>query len=130
MLKYKQIQLLLQQRQEETLLTYSTTIFCRNMDKLESLVPQGISINCLEDFGCLKVKDLKKILAAYKEKVSGGKADLVLRVYAIFSRVTSHYAAISDVSTSSVDDTLVNSFTYDAIFRRESDLFLPGFVVV
>ena len=87
------------------------------MDKFESLVPQGISINCLEDLGCLKVKDLKKILAAYKEKVSGGKADLVSRVYAIFSRVTSHSAAISDVSISSVDDTLVNSFTYDAIFR-------------
>ena len=63
------------------------------------------------------MKDLKKILAAYKENVSGGEADLVLRVYAIFSRVTSHSAAISDVSTSSVDDTLVNSFTYDAIFR-------------
>ena len=83
------------------------------MDKFESLVPQGISINCLEDLGCLKVKDLKKILAAYKEKVFGGKEDLVLRVYAIFSRVTSRSAALS-VSTSSVDDTLVNSFTYDA----------------
>ena len=86
------------------------------MDKFESLVPQGISINCLEDLGCLKVKDLKKILAAYEEKVSGGKADLVLRVYAIFSRVTSHSAAISGVSISSVDDKLVNSFTYDAIY--------------
>ena len=73
------------------------------MDKFESLVPQGISINFLEDLGCLKVKDLKKILAAYKEKVSGGEADLVLRDYAIFSRVTSHSAAISDVSTFSVD---------------------------
>ena len=62
------------------------------------------------------MKDLKKILAAYEEKVSGGKADLVLRVYAIFSRVTSHSAAISGVSISSVDDKLVNSFTYDAIY--------------
>ena len=34
------------------------------MDKFESLVPQGISINCLEDLGCLTVKELKKILAA------------------------------------------------------------------
>ena len=92
--------------------------FCRNMDKFESLVPQGISINCLEDLGCLKVKDLKKILAAYEENVSGGKADLALRVYdyAIFRRVTSHSAAISGVSISSVDDKLVNSFTYDAIY--------------
>ena len=50
-----------------------------------------------------------------KEKVSGGKADLVLRFYAIFSHVTSHSSAA--ISTSSVDDTLVNSFTYYAIFR-------------
>ena len=65
------------------------------MKKYEALVPLGITIACLEDLGCMKVKDVKKILTIYNQKVFGGKADLILRVYTIFSHVTSHAACDS-----------------------------------
>ena len=60
----------------------------------------------MEYVGFLKVKDLKKIFTAYNWKVSGGKADLILRVYAIFSCVTSRSAATSDSPTFCVVDTV------------------------
>ena len=50
------------------------------------LLPDEKSVTCLDDLLSLKVSELKKILCSYNEKVSGNKADLVLRTYAVFSR--------------------------------------------
>ena len=58
------------------------------MDQFQALLPQGVSVACLEDLSSLRVKDLKVILIAFKEKISGVKADLILRTYAIFCRVS------------------------------------------
>ena len=59
------------------------------MDQFQALLPDGKSVSCLDDLSVLTVKDLKKILVVYKEKLSGVKSDLMLRVYAIFTRITS-----------------------------------------
>ena len=67
-------------------LHYFGITFSGIMEQFQSLLPEGKSISCLEDLSVLTVKDLKKILDAYKDELSGIKADLVLRVYAIFSR--------------------------------------------
>ena len=48
------------------------------MDQFQALLPEGKSVYCLEDLSGFTVKDLKKILVVYKEKVSGIKADLEL----------------------------------------------------
>ena len=58
------------------------------MEQFQSLLPSGKQVTCLEDLSSLRVSDLKKILSVYKEKLSGVKADLVLRVYAVFSRIS------------------------------------------
>ena len=56
------------------------------MDQFNLCLPDGVSITCLEDFGQLKVNELKCILAKYNSKVSGVKTDLILHLYAIFCR--------------------------------------------
>ena len=56
------------------------------MDQFIKLLPDEKSFTCLDDLLSLKVSELKKILCSYNEKVSGNKADLVLRTYAFFSR--------------------------------------------
>ena len=53
------------------------------MEQFKALLPEGKNVTCLEDLSSLRVNDMKKILSAFKEKVSGVKADLLLRVYAI-----------------------------------------------
>ena len=57
------------------------------MDQFISLLLEGKAVSCFEYFSILTVKELKKVLLAYKEKVSGVKADLILRAYAVFSRL-------------------------------------------
>ena len=61
----------------------SDTLFCllcrRSMDQFIKLLPDGKSVTCLDDLLSLKLSGLKKILFSYNEKVSGNKADLVLR---------------------------------------------------
>ncbi len=57
------------------------------MDQFESLLPKDQIVDCLDDPWKFTVKQLKTILVAYKEKTSGSKADLILRAYAIFSRL-------------------------------------------
>ena len=68
----------------------SDTLFCllchRSMDQFIKLLPDGKSVTCLDDLLSLKLSELKKILLSYNEKVSGNKANLVLRTYAVFSR--------------------------------------------
>ena len=56
------------------------------MDQFIKLLPDGKSVTCLDDLLSLKVSELKKILFSYKEKVSGNKADHVLRTHAAFSK--------------------------------------------
>ena len=58
------------------------------MEQFQTLLPTGKQVTCLEDLSYLRVSDLKNILSVYKEKLSGVKADLVLRVYAVFSRIS------------------------------------------
>ena len=57
------------------------------MEQFNSTLPQGKKVTCLEDLGLLSIKELKQVLQVYNEKKSGIKADLVLRVYAIFCRI-------------------------------------------
>lgn len=88
------------------------------MDQFISLLPEGKAVSCIEDFSILTVKELKKILLAYKEKVSGAKADLILRAYAVFSRLEQQEN--SAVSTS--EPVLVGEdaeCTYNAIFSSK-----------
>ena len=61
--------------------------------------------------------DFKKILKAYKEKISGCKADLLLRVYAIFCRLSSQLQSAE--VTSSFQNQVVNDPTYESVFKRE-----------
>ena len=56
------------------------------MDQFIKFLPDEKSVTCLDDLLSLKVSELKKILCSYNEKVSGNKADLVLRTYSVFSR--------------------------------------------
>ena len=75
----------------------SDTLFCllcrRSMDQFIKLLPDGKSVTCLDDLPSLKLSELKKSLFSYNEKVSGNKANLVLRTYAVFSRATDGSAA-------------------------------------
>ena len=50
------------------------------------LVYNDVQISKLEDIQKLKVKDLREILRSNSEATGGIKADLVLKVYAIFVR--------------------------------------------
>ena len=52
------------------------------MDQFISSLPEGKSVICLEELGSFSVKELKN-----REKSSGAKANLVLRVYALFCKV-------------------------------------------
>ena len=75
------------------------------MDQFISTLPKGKSVTCLENLGSFSVKELKNVLVSYREKLSGAKADLVLRVYALFCKVkdpTNSSTAIS-VDGSSLD---------------------------
>ena len=56
------------------------------MDAFNAVCPEGKSVSCIDDLKTFTVVDFKKILKAYKEKISGCKSDLLLRVYAIFCR--------------------------------------------
>ena len=58
------------------------------MEQFQTLLPTGKQVTFLETLSSLRVSDLKKILSVYKEKLSGVKADLVLRVNAVFCRLS------------------------------------------
>ena len=73
------------------------------MDQFIKLLPDEKEVTCLEDLLSLKVSEQKKILCSYNEKVSGNKADLVLRTYAVFSRAKEgSSAALSRCTGSSI----------------------------
>ena len=73
------------------------------MDQFIKLRPDGKSVTCLDGLLSMKVSELKKILYSYKEKVSGNKADLVLRTYVFFYRAKEgSSAALSRRTDSSI----------------------------
>ena len=93
------------------------------MDQFRSLLPEGKTVACLEDLSSLRVKDLKHILTAFKEKISGVKADLLLRVYAIFCRISQVETVPCYTATEPcVDEAPINAFTYDFIKFQASHL--------
>eukprot|EP00795_Rhopilema_esculentum_P011846 gene11846-2386_t len=80
------------------------------------------------------MKELKKVLLAYKEKVSGVKADLILRANAVFSRLEQQESSAASRS----ELVLVEGdaeFRYNAIFSTKCSHLLwfpdlrgtPGF---
>ena len=62
------------------------------MEVFKGFCPVNKQINDLEDLKSYTVKDLKKLLRAYKESCSSYKADLMLRVYSIFCRLSTDYS--------------------------------------
>ena len=60
------------------------------MEVFNGLCPEKKVVTCLEDLQCFTVKEFKVILKGYKEKTSGCKSDLMLRVYAIYCRISSN----------------------------------------
>eukprot|EP00795_Rhopilema_esculentum_P003488 gene3488-1870_t len=73
----------------------------------------------LESNGFQLVKELKRILLSYREKVSGTKADLVLRTYAILCRALQADSKNSSASvpTTPSSETEKSALTYEEIFR-------------
>ena len=56
------------------------------MDGFISVCLDGKPTSCFEDFRNFSVKELQGILKHYHENISGKKADLLMRTFAIFSR--------------------------------------------
>ena len=87
------------------------------MDQFNLLVPKEKCVACLEDLDSLSVKELKIILSGYKEKVSGIKADPVLRVYAIFCRINQQEGSSDSTHQSSLIPLESQLCTYHEIFN-------------
>ena len=93
------------------------------MEQFQALLPEGKSVACLEDLSSLRVKDLKVVLAAFNEKISGVKADLLLRVYAVFCRISqTETAPCYTVAESNVNEPPTNAYTYDFVKFQASHL--------
>ena len=92
------------------------------------LVHKDMRISTLEDIQKLKVKDLREILRLNSETTGGMKADLVLKVYAIFMRNVLRSAENlrqnADDGAENHQDTAENEgeFKYDEFLRRISAL--------
>ena len=76
-------------------------------------MPPKKAVTCLEDLQCFTVKEFKEILKGYKEKTFGCKSDLMLRVYAIYCRISSN----PHLPQNSLDGDQPMSF--EAFFKRE-----------
>eukprot|EP00795_Rhopilema_esculentum_P004939 gene4939-21279_t len=87
------------------------------MEQFVAILPEGKAVTCLEDLGTFSLKQLKQVLRRYNEKTSGVKADLVLRVYAIFCRLKENISSSSNATESSASNSS-GAWTYDAIFSR------------
>ena len=87
------------------------------MDAFNAVCPEGKSVSSVDDLKAFTVADFKKILRAYKEKVSGCKADLLLRVYAIFCRLSPQ--SQSAEVTSSFQNQVINDPTYESVLKME-----------
>ena len=87
------------------------------MDAFNAVCPEEKSVSCVDDLKAFTVADFKKILRAYKENVSGRKADLLLPVYAIFCRLSPQ--SQSAEVTSSFQNQVINDPTYESVFKME-----------
>eukprot|EP00795_Rhopilema_esculentum_P003536 gene3536-2021_t len=87
------------------------------MEQFVAILPEGKAVTCLEDLGTFSLKQLKQVLRRYNEKTSGVKADLVLRVYAIFCRLKENISSSSNATDSSASNSS-GAWTYDAILSR------------
>ena len=96
------------------------------MDVFKSFLPEGKTVDCLEDLGALTVAELKAILKQYKEKKSGNKADLILRTFAVFCRAKNFEKQSGDIPEKADESVLYcheKEYTYEA--AREQCLHLP-----
>ena len=89
------------------------------MEQFLALLPDGKTVSGLEDLSSLRVVDLKKILKAFKSNLSGVKADLILRAYAVYCRLSTTSPIDSDVPVDA--DVDMNAFTYSFI-RNEANV--------
>ena len=87
------------------------------MEQYISLLPEGKKVTCLEDLGVFSVKELKKVLQSYHKKTSGCKADLILRVYALFCCIKDVCCAISADKTPK-SDLPPHLWTYEALINN------------
>ena len=95
------------------------------MEQFISTLPEGKSVTCLEDLGSFSVKELKNVLVSYREKSSGAKADLVLRVYALFCKVNDTMNSSTAFSSDGTSpDLSSDAWTYQ-FFYNKFCLYLP-----
>ena len=87
------------------------------MDEFISVCPNGKPASCLEDLRKFSVKELQGILKHYHENVSGKKADLLMRTFAIFSRCQPKLQPQQLPSDSFMDHT--TCCAYKAVFSCE-----------
>ena len=76
-------------------------------------MPRKKAVTCLEDLQCFTVKEFKMILKGYKEKTSGCKSDLMLRVYAIYCRISSNTLTPKFIRRRPTNKCLLLSWTTD-----------------
>lgn len=88
------------------------------MEQFNSTLPEGKKVTCLEDLGLLSMKELKQVLQVYNGKKSGVKADLVLRVYAIFCRIEDQTNPSALRANTYSNDSCSNFWTYDTILKK------------
>ena len=89
------------------------------MEQFLALLPDGKTVSGLEDLSSLRVVDLKKNLKAFKSNLSGVKADLILRAYAVYCRLSTTSPIDSDAPVDA--DVDMNAFTYSFI-RNEANV--------
>ena len=87
------------------------------MDEFILVCPNGKPASCVEDLRKFSVKELQGILKHYHENISGKKADLLMRTFAIFSRCQPTLRSQQLLSDSFMDHT--TCCTYKAVFSRE-----------
>ena len=87
------------------------------MDEFISVCPDGKPASCLEDFRKVSVKELQGILKHYHENISGKKAGLEMRTFAIFSCCQPKLQSQQLPSDPFMDHT--NCCTYKAVVSRE-----------
>ena len=89
------------------------------MEEFLNLCPIDKPVSTLEDIQLLSVAELKKILRNYKENLSGKKADLQLKVFSLFCKISNETSQSNLLleSTSTSDHT--TCVTYNHIHDRE-----------
>ena len=89
------------------------------MEEFLRVCPNDKSVASLEDIQLLSVAELKQILRNYKENLSGKKADLQLKVFSLFCRISQEASKSHPLleNTSTSDHT--TCLTYKQLHDRE-----------